>query len=53
MRDDYILEIEGMNLNIEYDKTNEEKEPTGKRLTAYAIKAVREQSGMNRKDFAD
>ena len=53
MRDDYILEIEGMNLNIEYDKTEDEKEPTGKRLTAYAIKAVREQSGMNRKDFAE
>ena len=53
MRDDYILEIEGMNLNIEYDKTNEEKEPTCKSLTDYAIKAVREQSGMNRKDFAE
>ena len=53
MRDDYILEIEGMNLNIEYDKTEDEKEPTGKRLTAYAIKAVREQSDMNRKDVAE
>ena len=53
MRDDYTLEIEGINLNIEYDKANEEEEATGKRLTAYAIKAVREQSGMNRKDFAE
>ena len=53
MRDDYTLEIEGMNLNIEYDRAKDEKEPTGKRLTAYAIKAVREQSGMNRNDFAE
>ena len=51
MKDDYSIEIEGMKLNIEKEK--DEKEPTGKRLTAYSIKAVREQSGMNRKDFAE
>ena len=51
MKDDYSIEIEGMKLNIEKDKS--EKELTGKRLTAYSIKAVREQSGMNRKDFAE
>ena len=38
MRDDYTLEIEGMNLNIEYDRAKDEKEPTGKRLTSYAYK---------------
>ena len=52
MGDTCILEIEGMTLNIEYDKAKEKEKPTGKRLTAYAIKAVREKSGMNRKDFA-
>ena len=51
MKEDYSIEIEGMKLNIEKDKS--EKELTGKRLTAYSIKAVREQSGMNRKDFAE
>lgn len=53
MRDDYNLEIEGINLNIEYEKKKGEKELTGKRLTAYTIKAIREQTGMNRKEFAD
>ena len=52
MRDEYTLEIEGMNLNIEYDKAKEKEVPTGKRLTAYAMTAVREKTGMNRKDFA-
>ena len=51
MKEDYSIEIEGMKLNIEKDKS--EKELTGKRLTAYSIKAVRKQSGMNRKDFAE
>ena len=51
MKDDYSIEIEGMKLNIEKEK--DEKEPTGKRLIAYSIKAVREQSGMNRKECAE
>ena len=51
MKEDYSIEIEGMKLNIEKEKS--EKELTGQRLTAYSIKAVREQSGMNRKDFAE
>ncbi len=53
MRNDYNLEIEGINRNIEYEKKKGEKELTGKRLTAYTIKAIREQIGMNRKEFAD
>lgn len=52
MRDDYRTTIEGIDINIEYDRAEGAKDPTGKRLTAYAMKAVREKTGMNRKDFA-
>lgn len=53
MSKDYVIEIEGIKLDIEHEKKSDEKELTGKRLTAYSIKAIREKSGMNRKDFAE
>ena len=48
---DYIFEIEGMQLSINVDKALE-ADIQEKRLQAYQLIAIREQSGMNRKDFA-
>ena len=48
---DYIFEIEGMQLSINVDKALE-ADIQEKRLQAYQSIAIREQSGMNRKDFA-
>lgn len=52
MKDDYTFEIEGMKLNIEVDKATA-SDDDAKRLQAYKLSAIREQSGMNRKDFAE
>ncbi len=52
MKNDYSLNIEGLDLVIEYDKGSV-KENQADRIQAYEIKAVREKTGMNRKDFAE
>ena len=52
MKNDYKLNIEGLDLLIEYDKKDVKKDQAD-RIQAYEIKAVREKTGMNRKDFAD
>ena len=39
-------------MNIEVDKY-EDKKIRERRIMAYAFKMIREESGMNRKDFAD
>ena len=52
MKNDYSLNIEGLELVIEYDKGSK-KENQADRIQAYEIKAVREKTGMNRKDFAE
>jgi DNA-binding transcriptional regulator YiaG len=52
MKNDYKLNIEGLDLHIEYDKKDVKKDQAD-RIQAYEIKAVREKTGMNRKDFAD
>lgn len=52
MKNDYSLSIEGLDLVIEYDKGSV-KENQADRIQAYEIKAVREKTGMNRKDFAE
>jgi DNA-binding transcriptional regulator YiaG len=41
--------IEG--LDIEIEKRSDED--AGRRMTAYMFRAIREQTGMNRKDFAE
>ena len=51
MKNDYTLNIEGLDLVIEYDKKDVKKDQAD-RIQAYEIKAVREKTGMNRKDFA-
>ena len=48
---DYKIDIEGLDLLIEYDERDSKKDQA-ERIQAYEIKAVREQTGMNRKDFA-
>ena len=52
MEIDYVYEVEGMQIPIEiYDKADvEDKE---KVLQAYQLKAIRELTGMNRKDFGE
>ena len=49
---DYIFEIEGMKLNLDIDNSSDSINDE-KRLQAYQFMAVREKSGMNRKDFAE
>ena len=39
-------------IKIEVDK-HEDKKAKERRMMAYAFKMIREESGMNRKDFAD
>ena len=43
--------IEG--IEIEMENTNSDNTDTKKRLNAYQFKAIREQTGMNRKEFSD
>ena len=46
-----IYNIEGIKIEIEkYDKEDSDAE---RRKMAYAFKVIREESGMNRKDFSD
>lgn len=52
MKNDYKLNIEGLDLVIECDKKDAKKDQAD-RIQAYEIKAVREKTGMNRKDFAE
>ena len=53
MRDNgYTFEIEGMKLTIDVDKKASDSTDV-KRLQAYQLEAIREQTGMNRKDFAE
>ena len=49
---DYIFEIEGMKLNLDIDNSSDSINDE-KRLQAYQFMAIREKSGMNRKDFAE
>ena len=59
-RNDYIKEaamkneiynVEGIEIEVEHiDKNDANRE---RRLVAYQFKAIREQAGMNRKDFSD
>jgi len=60
IRTDYIKEaamkkeiynVEGIEIEVEHiDKNDANRE---RRLIAYQFKAIREQAGMNRKDFSD
>ena len=60
IRNDYIKEapmmkeiynVEGIEIEVEHiDKNDANRE---RRLVAYQFKAIREQAGMNRKDFSD
>ncbi len=46
-----IYNIEGIKIEIEkYDKEDSDAE---RRKMAYAFKVIREESGMNRKDFSE
>ena len=46
-----IFNVEGIEIEVEkFDKDNTDAE---RRLMAYKFKAIREQTGMNRKDFSD
>ena len=46
-----IFNVEGIEIEVEkFDKKDTDAE---RRLTAYKFKAIREQTGMNRKDFSD
>ena len=52
MENEYVYEVEGLQIPIDIESTNR-NEDRGKILQAYQLKAVRELSGMNRKDFAE
>jgi len=46
-----IYNVEGIEIEVEHiDKNDANRE---RRLVAYQFKAIREQAGMNRKDFSD
>ena len=46
-----IFNVEGIEIEIEkYDKEDAEAK---RRVIAYAFKAIRKETGMNRKDFSD
>ena len=46
-----IYNVEGFEIEVEHiDKKDADRE---RRLIAYQFKAIREQAGMNRKDFSD
>ena len=47
--DGYTFEIEGMQLTVDVDINANKKE----RLQSYQLKAIREQTQMNRKEFAE
>lgn len=51
MDNNYVSDIEG--LQIEVEKTENSKINQKNRLSAYAFKRVREQTKMNRKEFAE
>ena len=46
-----IFNVEG--IEIEVEKFDKKDTATERRLMAYKFKAIREQTGMNRKDFSD
>ena len=46
-----FLNIEGLEIEIEAMEKNDTD--SSRRMMAYAFKMIREQSGMNRKDFSD
>ena len=46
-----ILNVEGLEIKIEGMEKNDTD--SLRRMMAYAFKMIREQSGMNRKDFSD
>ena len=52
MEKDYTVEIEGMKLSIEVDK-GQAPDQREEMMTAYEMKAIREKTGMNRKEFAE
>ena len=45
------LNVEGLEIEIEAMEKNDTD--SSRRMIAYAFKMIREQSGMNRKDFSD
>ncbi|WP_242835481.1 helix-turn-helix domain-containing protein [Butyrivibrio sp. AC2005] len=52
MEKGYTVEIEGMKLSIEVDK-GQAPDQREEMMTAYEMKAIREKTGMNRKEFAE
>ena len=46
-----IYNVEG--IEIEFERTSKDDTEAERRKMAYAFKMIREQSGMNRKDFSD
>ena len=46
-----IYNVEGN--EIEFERTSKDDTEAERRKMAYAFKMIREQSGMNRKDFSD
>lgn len=52
MEKEYVFEVEGMQIPIEIENSNRSDDQE-KVLQSYQLKAVRELSGMNRKDFAE
>jgi len=52
MGNEYVYEVEGMQIPIEIEDINR-SDNQEKVLQAYQLKAVRELSGMNRKEFAE
>ena len=49
---EYIYTIEGLDILIEVDDINHEEDTYSSAVKTEVIKAIREMSGMNRKDFA-
>ena len=52
MRKDYLINIEGLDLVIDYENSVDNDRGMEGAFKSSAMKAVREKSGMNRKDFA-
>ena len=50
---DYIYSIEGIDILIEQKSLNKSIEDHSRRLQAYYVKKIREESGMERKTFCD
>ena len=53
MRKDYSINIEGLDLIIEYENKADNDRGMESAFKSSAMRAVQEKSGMNRKDFAE